>query len=246
LARIQQGLVALDHLAERSSLAQAESKSVLRTVEYELNACPDKSPASIETDLLKLPDRLATMDSSKLEMLTTWQDGKPLFLGTASKSPEVSQPENPKVSQESESKKAESGDKDSQKTVAEGAVESPGSARKYSATELAVLTWESIQKFPASGTPEHLKDLLDEVLPKVENQTDTLQIHFLKLLRYDSYLFKSTSEIDSSLKSRIAATIGRSVGVLQRWIDLVYTDRRPDVVLKHSESLNRLTVDVQN
>jgi hypothetical protein len=251
MVSIQQGLVALDHLAERTSLKQIEADRLLKTVEYALEACPDKSPATIETDLLKLPGRLANMDPAELDSLTVWQNGKPVFLGAGQQKRDESQTESPKGSEESKSKEASSVDKESadrkdEKSGVQPSEENSDSPSKYSAAELAVLTWESIKKFPPSATPEQLRDLIDEVLPKVENQTDTLQIHFLKLLRYDSYLFKPTSDIDSSLKSRISATIGRSVGVLQRWIDLVYADRRPDVVMKHSESLNRITVEVQN
>jgi hypothetical protein len=140
--------------------------------------------------------------------------------------------------------KTANADKDASSSPA--SLDTPDDKAQFSAIDRGLLVWQSICSFPEANDPNDLKQFLELGLRNVELTSPSPALQFLMLLRHDSYWFKTTEVLDTPTKLRFGQTLGRSMELLGKWMELVFVERRPDAVLKLSISLDQVSVEVQN
>lgn len=258
MMRIAHGLTTLEHFAERVDiLKQASASRLFRTVELELKACPKTPPNRIDFESLGMD--LAASGSSRQELMewATWNGKLPKYLSGPDRSTAAdenatntssskSADEQPDVSATATNSTDKTANADKDAIASRVSSDSTDDKAQFSAVDRGLLVWQSIRNFPETNDPNDLKQFLELGLRNVELTSPSPALQFLMLLRHDSYWFKTTDVLDTPTKLRFGQTLGRSMELLGQWMELVFVERRPDAVLKLSNSLDQVSVEVQN
>jgi hypothetical protein len=258
LSRIAQGLMALEHFAERADVQQQEAaKQLLKTVELELQECAKTPPSRIDFESLGVDIELTATAAAELEKWAAWQGGLPRFLaddngsvsneaGTptaAAATPvesaktAVDPPSNPSAPQDTASKDAPS--KDAADLVDD-------KKPNFGVAEQSYLVWHAARNFPLNGEPVLFSKLTDAGLSRIDASSLAPTNQLLKLLRSDSHWYKAEPDWDTPTKTRFGQTLGPSLKTIHLWLQLVFTDRRPDAMVKFGKQIEDVTTAVQN
>lgn len=242
MMRIAQGLTTLEHFAERVDIEKQTSASrLLRTVKFELDACPRYPPSKIDFEVLGVKEPAQAGSQNPYNAWAQWTGDLPKYL------------DNPANALEAKSTSTDSTEKDSaavtknesQNGAAASAEDTKGEPTltpEFTAMDRRFLAWQAALQAPEDCDPNRFRRFLDMALSDVDFSSAAPAIHFLSLLRHDSFWYKS----NSPTKTRFGVTLARSLNTLGLWMKLVFVERRPEAVLKLSKLLDEVSVEVQN
>lgn len=270
LTRIAHGLTMLEHYAERVDIEKQPSASrLLKTVELEFDACPKIPPSRIDFNTLGVDFAVSGVAQAEYAQIAQWGSELPKYLepldgaadrqqgqGAEAKQSAKDKSSNGSASADSVSSgngnnQGQGGNSDStaagNKDVSTQNVMSATNPRNdLTQMDHTILSWLAACQFPSSNSPENFRQFMDLGLSKADTLSPSPTLQFLKLLRNDSYWFKTSQVFDTPTKTRFAQTLGPSLKRLDQWMKLIFTQRRPDAVLKLAGSLDEISTEVQN
>ena len=270
LTRIAHGLTILEHFSERVDIEKQPSASrLLKTVELEFDACPKSPPSRIDFDTLGVDLAASGIAQAEYARITQWGAELPKYLQTraGAEDRQPGQAEDSKESAEDASSNgsasADSPDIGSEKNkgqIANSDSEATGNkdvasqdensetnpSIDFTRMDHAMLAWLAACQFTNTNSPDNFRQFVDLGLSKVDISSPSPTLQFLKLLRNDSYWFKTTQVFDTPTKTRFAQTLGPSLKRLDQWMQLIFTQRRPDAVLELASQLDDVSTEIQN
>lgn len=246
MMRIAQGLTTLEHFAERVDIEKQSSASrLLRTVKFELDACPVNPPSRIDFDMLGVKTSAQEGSQNTYDTWAKWTGDLPKYLDNPPNALEA-KPTGTDGTGKDPATVTKNEPQNGVTTSAEDTKSEENTQPDFNAMDRRFLAWQAALQAPIDCDPKRFKRFLDVGLSNADFSSPAPTLHFLSLLQNDSYWYKSNTIWDTLTKKRFGETLGRSLSTLGLWMKLVFVERRPDAVLKLSNSLDEASIEVQN